>query len=335
MSKSKYFPELNEGFLQMLESLKGKKIAILGHMRPDGDCIGSQVAFAKFLRKYADCADVICINKDNVPYLYQEYLSGEKFIYADEFKDTSYDILTVDCASYERTSTNINELFPSPLGAIDHHLSNNSYAKFNLIDPTSASTTELISGLLLDCGFEIDEEMANALYVGLLMDTQQFTTNSTTKRSLQVAADLLERGADCAAISVSLYQKEKFEKTKLLARYLDRLELYSGGKACGAVLYKKDFEETNTNRKEDCEGIVDYARAVNGVEIAFLVEELDNGVKASLRSKNTAYTVNDIAGYFGGGGHACAAGCNTTEMSLEEFKEKLLELIAEKINKIG
>ncbi|MFI3290919.1 MAG: bifunctional oligoribonuclease/PAP phosphatase NrnA [Opitutales bacterium] len=334
MIKDKFFPELENRFLELIKALESKKIAVLGHMRPDGDCIGSQVAIAKFLRKYANCADVICINKDAVPFVCQEYAKTETFYLADDFKDTSYEILTVDCASYKRTSDNINELFPQAIASIDHHLSNNAYGKFNVIYPEAASTTELLTGLFLDGGFEIDAEIASALYLGLVTDTQQFTTNSTTERTLKVAAELIARGANCTEISINLYQQEKFGKMQLLSRYLDRLELSFDGKVCGGYLLNKDFEETSTNRKTDCEGLVDYARSVNGVEIAYLIEELSDGTKASLRSKSPIYNVNEIAVHLEGGGHACAAGCTLKGVDVEEFKAKLIGEIEAKLKQI-
>jgi len=325
-NQNKFYPELSESFDLLIKSSVGKNIAIIGHMRPDGDCIGSQIALASVMRD-AGAKNVICLNKHEVPSLYTKYAEGETFISADDFNDLSYEIIAVDCADYSRTSEFIKEKFPIPLCAIDHHINDTKYAKINLICQTSSATCELIAGMLFDANIKINKKIANALYVGMVMDTRQFTTNSTSAKTFEIAAELAKAGANIAQVAIDLYQRERYAKVKLLSCYLNSIELYSNNKICGGVLYMKDFAECGA-LKEDSDGLVDYARAIDNVEASFLIEELPTGAKASLRCKDPKYAMNLVAQNFGGGGHACASGCNST-MNVEDFKKALVAKISE------
>jgi len=327
-NQNKFYPELAEFFDLLIKSCVGKNVAIIGHMRPDGDCIGSQIALASVMRDIG-AKNVICLNKHEVPHIYEKYADGEAFVSADDFSDLSYEIIAVDCADYSRTSEFIKERFPTPLGAIDHHINDKNYAKINLICQTSSATCELIAGLLFDAGIKINKKIANALYVGMVMDTRQFTTNSTSAKTFEIAAELAKEGANLPQVAIDLYQCERFAKVKLLSRYLANIERYADGKICGGTLYMKDIQECGS-LKEDSDGLVDYARAVENVEASFLIEELPVGAKASLRCKDPKYAMNIVAQNFGGGGHACAAGCNTT-MNVEDFKKALIEEISKSL----
>ena len=322
-----FFPELRNDFQRLINSVSGKKIAVAGHMRPDGDCISSQFALADIL---AGCGakEVVCLNQNPLHYLYENFAYGSKLLNASEFADTSFEIVTVDCADYKRTNLELCARFPAPLGCIDHHATNDTYAQINIIDTHAAATAELIAGMAFDEGIHVSAENANRLYMGIVMDTRQFTTSSVRTQTFEIATELVKRGADAAWVAVELYQRERFEKMKLLALYLQSMTMHLDGRVCIGVLPADAYTSTGAE-KADSDGLVDYARAVNGVEIAVLLEALPNGVKGSLRGKGPQYMVNDLAAKFGGGGHLAAAGFTAEGYDLNTLYPKMLSLIEE------
>lgn len=325
----KYFPALSTAFAQALPLLKGSKLAVIGHARPDGDCIGSQVALARMLR--ATGHDVYCVNGDATPRRLQYLVEGMPFVRPiDIGADDERISLWVDCADAGRAGDKARERFARPFFNIDHHLSNIGYARYNFIDAQAAATAEILAGIFLDLDLPIDELTAKALYAGIMTDTGQFRFSSTTRRTFLITAELVARGASPAEAGDEIYERESLGKLQLLQRFLASLRLDCGGLVCVGSLPNGIFEETGTT-VEDTEGLVDYARAIDGVEIGVLIEERPGALKASLRCKNPIYRVDQVAAQFGGGGHACAAGLNLKNVSLAEFRPKLLGALAEQI----
>jgi phosphoesterase RecJ-like protein len=304
----KFYPEMTEGFARLLAAVAGRRIAVVGHARPDGDCIGSQVALARALAARGE--DAFCVNPDPVPRRLQFLAEGTPFIRTDEMlrRPSGDAAIFVDCADQGRPGERLKARLAGPVGNIDHHLSNPRYAEFNLVDSGSAATCEILAGLAFDAGLPVDSRSAQALYAGILTDTGQFRFSSTSRRCFVLAGELVARGADPAAAGYELFERESPGKLRLLERFLASLSLESSGRICIGTLPSGIFAETGTSG-EDAEGLVDYARSIDGVDIGVLIEERpDGGVKASLRAKEAAYRVDLAAAQFGGGGHACAAG---------------------------
>jgi phosphoesterase RecJ-like protein len=204
------------------------------------------------------------------------------------------------------------------------------FAEFNLLDTGSAATCEILAGVLLDNGLPIDAQTAQALYTGILTDTGQFRFPSTSRRCFLLAAELLERGAKPSEAGYQLYERESHGKLALLQRYLASLRMECGGRLCIGTLPAGIFEETGSS-VEDTEGLVDYARCIDGVDVGVLIEErVDGTVKASLRAKEAAYRMDLIAAKFNGGGHACAAGLNLKQ-DTANFVGRLTAAIAQQI----
>lgn len=323
-----HFPELRAPFAALLGAIpEGARVAVLGHARPDGDCIGSQVALCRTLR--ARGVEAVCVNTDPVPRRLAFLVGDTPFVVGREFVGDGLDddwwAIQTDCADHERVGDRLKAAFPSPLGNIDHHLSNRGYAVHNIVDAAAAATCEILAGLLLDAGLAIDPAAAQALYAGIVTDTGQFRFASTSRRVFQITGGLIDAGADPVAVSTQIYERESFEKLELLGCFLASLRRECGGRVCVGFLPQDAFTRTGALR-EDTEGLVDYARAIDGVDIGVLVEERPGGVKASLRAKDPRMRVDLIAGLFGGGGHACAAGLNTTG-TIEEFTGRLVAAI--------
>ena len=326
----KFYPTLSVAFARLLESLEGRLIAVIGHARPDGDCIGSQVALARVLG--ARGFDVICVNPDPVPRRLQFLMKDMKFLRTDDVVTSTEEraAIFLDCADHARGGERLKARYREPAAVIDHHLSNVGYASANLVDSASAATCEILAGIFFDNGLLVDEQTAQALYTGILTDTGQFRFNSTSRRCFVLAGELVARGAQPAEAGYQLYERETEGKLRLLQHLLASFTIECGGRICIGKLAAGIFEQTGTSA-EDTEGLVDYARSIDGVDIGALIEEKSDGtVKASLRAKEPAYRVDLVAAQFKGGGHACAAGLNL-KSGAENFYAELVAALTARI----
>ncbi|HVU35699.1 MAG TPA: bifunctional oligoribonuclease/PAP phosphatase NrnA [Opitutaceae bacterium] len=326
----KFYSTLSGEFARLLGALEGRKVAVIGHARPDGDCIGAQVALARVLA--ARGHDVICVNPDPVPRRLLFLTPGMTFYRTDDVLRDKEDraAVFVDCADHSRAGERLKLRYPAPVGAIDHHLSNVGYATFNLVDSTSAATCEILAGVFFDNGLTVDAQAAQALFTGILTDTGQFRFNSTTRRCFTLAGELVARGAHPAEAGYELYERESEGKLRLLQHFLSSLRLECNRRVCIGILPSGIFETTGSTG-EDTEGLVDYARSIDGVDIGALIEERPDGsVKGSLRAKDPSFRVDLVAAKFNGGGHACAAGLNL-KTGAENFYARLVGALAERL----
>jgi phosphoesterase RecJ-like protein len=326
-----YYPKFFPEFAEFLTRLRGRKVAVVGHARPDGDCIGSQVALARVLRALGH--EVLCLNPDPVPRRLEFLVKGLTFLRPDYFAEDDYAGVFVDCADHDRAGEELKARFPSPVGNIDHHLSGVRFAEHNFVDSTSAATAEILAGMLFDNGLPVDAATAQGLYVGVLTDTGQFRFNSTSRRTFLLGAELLARGANPAEAGYELYERETAGRLRLLQRFLVSLRFECGGRICVGMLPDGVFAETGA-LPEDTEGLVDYPRAIDTVDIGVLVEERAGSIKASLRSKNPAFRLDLVAAQFGGGGHACAAGLNVKDAKIVSFYPRLVAALAAQLRAV-
>lgn len=330
----KFYPALSADFARLLVSLAGRRLAVIGHARPDGDCVGSQVALARVLA--ARGFDVVCINPDPVPRRLQFLVTGMTFLRTDDVVNSPDDraAIFVDCADHARAGERLKRRYPTPVAVVDHHLSNAGYASVQLVDSASAATCEILAGMFFDNDLPVDAQAAQALYTGILTDTGQFRFNSTSRRCFLLAGELVARGAQPAEAGYQLYERETEGKMRLLQHFLASLRMAAGGRVCVGRLAPGIFEETGTNA-EDTEGLVDYARSIEGVEIGALIEEKSDGtVKASLRAKEPIFRVDLVAAQFNGGGHACAAGLNL-KTGTENFHERLVAALTKRVEAVA
>lgn len=326
----KFYPALSAEFARLLVALVGRRVAVVGHARPDGDCIGAQVALARVLA--ARGVDVICVNGDPVPRRLLFLTEGMKFFRSSDVTAVPDNraAIFVDCADHARVGERLKVHFPAPLAVIDHHLSNGGFAANNLVDSASAATCEILAGMFFDNGLPVDAQTAQALYTGILTDTGQFRFHSTSRRCFLLAGELVARGAEPSVAGYELYERETEGKLRLLQHFLASLRLECGGRVCIGKLADGIFESTGTTA-EDTEGLVDYARSIEGVDIGALIEERSDGtVKASLRAKEPAYRVDLVAAQFNGGGHACAAGLNL-KSGTENFYARLVAALSARV----
>ena len=325
-----HYPRFAARFAVLLSELRGKRVVVIGHQRPDADCIGSQVALCRLLR--SQDIDAVCMNPDKVPRRIKFLLGDTPFFQRDEIAPGERMAIFTDCADHGRAGDKVREMFPAPVACFDHHISNQGFARFDFVDTASSAAAEVLTGLILDADLPIDRVTAQALYTGIMTDTGQFRFASTSERVFRLCAELVARGADPALAGQELYERESFGKLKLLQHFIGSLKLECGGRVCIGVLPLGIFDSTGAT-VEDTEGLVDYARCIDGVEIGVLIEVRPDTIKASLRGMHSVYRMDTLAAQFNGGGHASAAGLNY-KATLGEFYPRLLAAITQRLNEI-
>ena len=273
---AKYYPEFSDAFPGLLSRLEGRSVAVVGHARPDGDCIGSQVALARVLSAHGSPA--VCVNPDPVPRRLSYVTAGAVFLGTDQALQLpeSTAAVFVDCADHARAGERLKARFAHPVGTVDHHLSNGGFAEVNIVDSASSASCEILAGVFLDAGIAIDPGTATALYAGIVTDTGQFRYSSTSQRSFMLAGELVSRGASPSVAGYELFERESVGKLKLLQHFLASLTMELGGRVCIGTLKQGVYSETGTTA-EDTEGLVDFARCVEGVDVGVLVEEKPDG----------------------------------------------------------
>ena len=296
---------------RIIEALRGHQtFCIVGHIRPDGDCIGSQLALAMALQN--EGKQVVCWNEDAAPaklkFLdpdgrFQKPRSGESF-------DC---VIAVDCASFERLGRagaciGERKLFIN----IDHHESNTRYADLNWVSAREPSSGELIYRLLKIARWPVTRPMADNLFTAISTDTGSFQYPTTRPGTFHSAAELVTRGANLAKICDEVYQSYSLSRVRLLKHVYNKFRLAQNDRIAWFWLKQADFSRTGAV-SNDSEGLIDHIRAIEPVVVACVFEELGPELtRVSLRSKSAAINVNEIAAQFGGGGHPAAAGARIT-----------------------
>jgi phosphoesterase RecJ-like protein len=300
------------------------RFLVTTHENPDGDALGSLLALELGLA---------ALGKDVRTYLYGDVpLPAEySFMALRQLRRTLPEdverrvLVAVDCANESRLGSDAGALERAWLTIdIDHHHDNTRFGDLNLIVPEASSTGEIVRDVLRELGVELTPEIAEAIYIALVTDTGRFQYTNTTPRALRLAAELVEAGADVHRVFQDVYESVQFAKLKLLARALDRAQIYEGGRLVVSHLLRHDFSDVGAVEPYS-EGIIDYLRAVEGAQMAVLIRErphAPNGParKVSLRSSADEIDVSAIARKSGGGGHRQAAGFSS-DASIDEVTE--------------
>ena len=324
-----FYPEFSQRFASAIASLDGP-VVVLGHAHPDGDCLGSQIALCRLLRSLDKDATVL--NNNKAPRILMPFIGDTGYLLPDQYKGSPATAVVCDCADHTRMGQSLATRFPDTRMCIDHHITNEGFSVDNFIDENSAATCEILAGMIFDCSLPIDITTADALYVGIITDTGMFRFPSTTKRTFEIAARLLDIGVQPGRISNMIYESESPAKIKLLQRFLASMKQEFNGRICIGALPDGIYKECGADT-DDSEGLVDYARCIDGVDIGVLLEEHGTTVKGSLRAKSPEMRVDQIAASYGGGGHACAAGFSR-EGTIENFYPELVECIKSHLENI-
>ena len=293
--------------LNLKKCLQGvESVAILGHIRPDGDCIGSCLSLYNYIETYFPKIEAKVYLQDFMP----EFLmlkNADKIVHDDQ-EDKVYDLcFSLDSADKARHGEFVKyfDTAKKTIG-IDHHISNVGFAQEHLIISDASATAEIMYDLI---GKDhLTKEIAECIYLGMAHDTGVFQYSNASPKTFRVVADLLETGIDASKIVDETFYQKSYVQNQILGRTLMESILMMDGKVIVGVVRLKDMEFYGVTPKS-LDGIVSQLRYTRGVEVAIFMYELENQhYKVSMRS-NGKVNVSKIAGYFGGGGHVKAAGC--------------------------
>ncbi len=290
-------------FASLLEGVGS--VAIAGHIRPDGDCVGSCLATYNYIKTWFPEITVRVI-LEPIPNIFK-FLRGADEICSSFAEEKTYDLCIVqDCGESGRLGGAVKYFETAKKTfCVDHHISNQSFADENYLFPHASSTSELVFELI---GEErVTKEIAECIYVGLIHDTGVFQYSNTSAKTMRIAGILMEKGIDFPKIVDETFFTKTFAQNKILGRALQNSALYEDGKVIATVISQKEMAENQALPKH-LEGIASQLRVTKGVEAAiFLYEQEDGAWKVSMRS-NGKVDVSAIAVSLGGGGHARAAG---------------------------
>jgi len=312
---------------EILEAVKSAGSAyITMHARPDGDAIGGAVAISKVLKSRG--VDTVIIAPGRVPEVY-EFLAGMADFSSQMPEDHADLGIILDCSD-----TNRLERFESLTGQastiinIDHHRLNQNFGNINYVRPLASSVCEMIMYIIIQANIELTYEMALAIYIGILTDTNRFQEQNTSPQSHIIAAELIRRFVSPVDISSRIYGNLQLNTLKLKAIALDSLRITEDGKI-GYIIITPHMMKKIGVREEHLEGLINYARNIKGVRVGILFRKIPglNGIKVSFRSKGEV-DVGEVAAVFGGGGHHNAAGC-TIKADFDEAVETVLAAIKE------
>lgn len=287
------------------------RFLVTTHENPDGDALGSLLAATLALRQLGKDAQMYLAGSVPLPreYAFMDLRELRRSLPADA---TERIVLALDCANRRRLGADTAFLDRArTVIDVDHHHDNTRFGDLNLVAPDASSTGEILRDLLDELGVELTPEIAEALYIAVVTDTGRFQYANTTPKALRLAAELVEAGADVHRVFQGVYENVSFAKLKLLARALDRAEVYEGGRLIVSILLRTDFERVGAE-EPFAEGIIDYLRAVEGTDMVALIREpptVDGPTRrVSLRTTAEDIDVSEIARKSGGGGHRQAAG---------------------------
>ena len=316
----------------VLAALRGhERFLVTSHENPDGDALGSLLGAHLILTGLGKDSVMVMSGPAPLPAEYRFLRLAERGLLREPPADQADRVLlAVDCANATRIADpSLLERAPVSIN-IDHHHDNTAFADVNLVVPESSSTGELLADIVRALDLPLTEEIAEALYVALVTDTGRFQYTNTTPKALRLAADLVEAGANVHKVFQGVYETVQFAKLKLLARALDRAQVFDGGRIVVSYLLRDDFADVGAEEPYS-EGIIDYLRAVEGAELAALIREPPRGGsparKVSLRSSVDELDVSAVARTFGGGGHRQAAGFGT-DLSIDEITKRIVADVA-------
>lgn len=292
--------------IELKEILKGKrKVALGGHVRPDGDCVGSCMGLYLYLKEEYPQIDTD-VYLEPVPESYR-MIAGTDEVKSEIAAQEPYDLfICLDCGDEQRLgfSASLFDAAKETL-CIDHHVSNDAFADSNYIVPDASSTSELVYRLLDE--EKITKQVAEALYMGIVHDTGVFQYSCTSPETMEIAASLMRKGINGSEIIDKTYYEKTYIQNQILGRALLESMLIMDKQCIVSVIRQRSMEFFQAE-PSDLEGIVSQLRQTKGVEVAIFLHEMQPQLfKVSLRSKGKV-DVSEIAKYFGGGGHVRAAG---------------------------
>jgi len=316
---------------QIIRHLKNSThVLVASHAKPDGDAIGSLIAMGLSLD--ALNKKTTLYNESPIPAVYRFLPSVNRIV--RHINSAGYDIaVMLDCGDLERIGNAVSAVRQIPVIVnIDHHITNTRFGHFQLIDTSACATAEIIYRLIKQMDVPIDKAIATSIYTGILTDTGSLRFSNTNRAAFAICQEMVELGVDPYSIAKHVYGTYSLGRIKLLNLALDSIEISSNGKLSIMTLTQDMFDETST-QPEDVDGLINYAKRIEDVKVAALIQEQQNGkgkskdfnkFHVSLRSDGSV-DVAVIASSFGGGGHSSAAGFSI-ESTLSNIKSQIINL---------
>jgi phosphoesterase RecJ-like protein len=303
-------------------------VLVVSHVDPDGDAVGTQLAFGAYLRSLGK--EVLLARDSEIPDKYRFLPGIDAIIPVSEIDaDASIDtMLVLECPSQERLgSANAFLERAATVINIDHHPDNVLPAAVSWVDTTASSVGEMTFEYLRSVEYQIDPDIATHLYTAILTDTGRFRFESTTARTLAVTGELVRAGANPRSISDQVYYNQDPALMRLTGLVVSNIEYHADGQICLLLLTREILKECGV-KPADTEGLVDYSLYARGVKIGALMRDIDDQTtKISLRSRNGC-DVSKVASSLGGGGHPNAAGCRI-KLPLDAAKPELVKMLQE------
>ncbi len=300
---------------------EARRILITGHIRPDGDAVGSMLGLGLALEKVGKHVQMVL--PAGLPHVF-EHLKGSELVQR-EVEGEIDTFISVDCAEFSRIHEEL-QTFGEPFINIDHHITNTEYADINLVEADSVATASILTEHFPAWGLEIDRASASALLTGLITDTLGFRTLNMNPKAFRQAADLMEKGAYIPDLYYRALISRSFKAAQYWGKGLATLE--RDGQMVWAELRLKDRKAVEYHGNDDAD-LINILSSIKKSPVAIIFVELPKGmVKVSWRARGKKWDVAEVASEFGGGGHRAAAGA-TIEGSLEEIKDRVLRATRE------
>jgi len=322
--------------LQELQQLidDNQRFLICSHVSPDGDAVGSSLAMKRMLEKLGK--DAVWVMEEQPPDMFDSFYDPKELVIFDKKTDTydDFDVMVIlDAAVWKRLGEPglMMEQHEGKKLCVDHHHTDYEFPGVKISDVESPSTTLLIHRIIKYLDVSFTHDLAEPVYLGLMMDTQNFHLPNTTVEAHHIAAECLQAGVKPNDVYKPVFGTLSFTRVRLMSMALDTIVLLCGGKVAVMHISLDMFKESGAKTSED-EGFSDMVRMLEGVDIGIYVREVEAGkVKVSWRA-NGDNNVEASARHFGGGGHLRAAGA-LFRTTLQEAKEKVISNIIERYEK--
>lgn len=296
--------------------IKETKVALICHVRPDGDSLGSALALKLAMDSLGISSEVVC--GDPVPSRF--FFLNSANLVKDSISGEYSALIAIDCADITRLGV-FGDAFLKHKNtySIDHHISNTRYAKVNYV-VDSASNAENIYQIIKQMCVSVSQEIANLLAMGMVTDTGNFRHKNVTPQTLLFAGELVEKGADLNTIYYNMFSKQTKERAKLFGITMSKIRYFFDDRFAIASVLSEDIQKAGA-KQDETEGFIDFIMGIDTVEVgACILETAKNKFKISFRSKGV--DVNGVASTFGGGGHVLASGCQI-QGEYEEVVDKI------------
>lgn len=309
-------------------------ICVCAHTNPDGDALGSGLALSQIITQHWPGKSVTNLLADNagcVPRLYKFLPGSDTFVHVSDYEGTPDLFIVVDLSSAPRLNDAQSLMEQSPHVVImDHHPTHEPFGDVALIRPDAAASGVIVAEFALFLGVDVTPDIANCLFCAIVTDTGRFQYQNANPEAFEVASMLVDAGASPALVSLNVYQSFRLNYLHLESVVMGRIVTFEHGRIAYSYSTQADLERTGT-KTDECDGLIDVVRSVEGSEIALFLKEVPDGsVRGNLRAKGN-HDISGVAAALGGGGHKAAAGFTSKE-SIDATLATVLPLLIDVLN---